>query len=365
MDYFSSRCAPNPANILIDAAQLEKLTFFWGSFSFDDSINLPNFETIRFIECSAFDKRLQFTKFVNLETLLCVSISPEFDLANYPKLRKIDLYPCPNDAHIVESLVRQRNELAQHRNLEISVCGISGASDIPLESGLFSCYLSLHAGDLDTLKSRCSNLESFVSFPGPVKLHLEEPNGEFGKLSRYFAILNIKEVSVRHLTTSSSTHFINFLRNINGVHHLLILNCSPIQTFFDALPSVAYMHKLYIYSDTMTHLDYEFLSKIRFLNKIDLMLNHHKFRIDSLCKIIVDSKFDKFRIVNKFFEINSHSAFHEIDNDPNRRLEVFDGTEYWRSLFTRSIETIEEVRLFLKTNPETKGGLDLNEIFVL
>lgn len=359
-----------PGNFLINAPKLEKLIFSWHWIdslwlnSSSSSIHLQNYATIRFVQCPDFDEHLQFQKFVNLEVLVCRKVSRDFQLSNYRKLRKIELFPGNYLSPTVESIIRQRNESFEHRDLAIFVCGLKEVADILLDtSGSFSDSLYFESSTLETLKSNYSKFEHSVPFPWPIKLRIKEPVGELDKLSRYFSVLNVKEIYAWDLTNSNSKCLLKFLKGIIGVRRLQVRDCSFDQTFFDELPSIAYICKLDIlYWQNTIDLNYEFLTKIRFLHVIYLRLFRNRIRIDWLCQIIVDRKIDKFRIENFFFDLASHHPRHRKTRDPNLRLEVSDGSEdLMGMLFMRKFETIEQAWLFLRENPEAKPGLELED----
>lgn len=147
--------------VQIKSQKLEML-IFW-NFP-QKPVTLSNPEMIRHIECTHFgEKEFQLDAFLNLEYLNCQSITANFQLSKYPKLKKLGVCPSKdrleNEFDIVNRLIAEKQAL-RRSDLEITVSGFKELSSIAYrgDRGTFD----LEFEDLRKLK------ENFSSFVAPL-----------------------------------------------------------------------------------------------------------------------------------------------------------------------------------------------------
>ena len=312
----------------IHSQRLERLVF-WNVA--ENSIALSNPEMIRHIECVHFkEKSFQIDSFPNLESLNCQSISANFQLSKYPKLKKLGVCPirsrCTPDSEnsklemefqILHRLIREKQAL-QRSDLEITVSGFKEISSIAFKG--FGIAYDLKREELRQLREHFS---SFVSpLPGHTKIFLS-PAVDLQGLSTFTRLLSILVVEIHE--DPNPELVITFLREINGVRTLRLKNCSYGPEFYDQLSSVPFISRFVLNKCEMSAVtSYHFLFAIRFLREfsaIDIDLPLEELR-DTIVHLLWRSEIKNFslyynQLCNEqlVFEVSQRAGLpnHEID----------------------------------------------------
>ena len=276
-------------NLKIHSQSLERLVVWNHCFN----ISLSNPEKVEYIECERFSESFQQHAFPNLIELYCANLPANFDISNYPKLRK--LLFCPgevslrgdqlNGFHIVDSLVRQRKQLERF-DLEILVSGFKGLTDRPIAIKRSEVsYFYLQPEHLERLK------ENFSNFVGPLPWQIEvvfPASIELARnLSRYLAGFNIFRVELEGELDPDLV--IEFLQEISGVY-VLTISCEFGLPFYAQLSSVPFIHTLGVYRPVIDCFD--FLCSIKTLQYFDFQGS--SLPIDHFGQLIERSKVNLF-----------------------------------------------------------------------
>ena len=288
--------------VRINSQRLEKLVFwnFW-----NDSVSLSNPEMVRHIECRDFtEKRFQIDSFPNLESLNCQSISVNFQLSNYPKLKKLGVCPSRNDLeeefNKLKRLIAEKQAL-RRSDLEITVSGFKGIDSTVFEEKID--LLNMKAEDVRKLRKH------FANFVGPVPGYTEiflDPSVDLKNLSKFTRHLSIRMVELNGNPNPGLV--IKFLREINGVSFLSLVKCSYGPEFYNQLTSVPFINEIEFEECQMSAVtNYDFIGTIKFLWSVsftDTVLPLEELE-EIMWHLVRDTKVDKVEFwYNRSIESN-------------------------------------------------------------
>ena len=260
------------------------------------AIILSNPEKVRYIECIYFsEQEFEVNRFPNLERLNCQSLTANFDISNYPKLKKLDICPTKeqflNGLQIVQRLLTQKKTL-NHTNLEITVFGFKGLTPVALER---ENELDGPTLKLDKLKKLENNFSNFVLLPWRTSTLISpDVEANLQNLPRFIRQLNIDRVTLSRDPNPALA--IQFLEAINGVSMLRISGCSYDQFFYNQLTLVPCIKLLKIDCNSQMSevTSFDFICKIRFLQ--EFYINDCELSLEELEDAIGRSEVEIFRI---------------------------------------------------------------------
>ena len=275
----------------IDSQRLEKLVF-WNYLP--TGMYLSNPEMIRHIECRHFtEKSFELDSFPNLESLNCQRISANFQLSNYPKLKKLGVCPPAHfqeeEFNNVKRLIAEKQAL-QRSELEITVSGFRGIDSTVFEEKID--LLKMQAEDVRKFRKH------FVNFVGPVpgthtNIYLD-PSVDLKDLSQFALYLSIHLVELEGNLNPELV--IKFLKEINGVSYLRMVKCSYGPEFYNQLTSVPFINEIDFHECQMSAVtNYDFIATINFLTSVsftDTVLPLEELG-DTMWHLVRNTKLDK------------------------------------------------------------------------
>ena len=292
--------------VSINSQRLERLVFW--NFLASQPITLSNPEMIRHIECGFFmEPGFRLNSFPNLESLNCQVISANFQLSNYPKLKKLGV--CPTIDHQEEEFNKVKRLIAEKQTLrrselEITVSGFKGIDSTVFEEKIDLLYMKVE--HVRKLRKHFANFVGPV--PGETEFHLD-PSVNLEGLSRFTRHLNIFAVEIHD--DPNPKLIIKFLREINGVFDLALVNCSYGTEFYNQLNSVPSINELYFGECQMSAVtNYDFIGTIKFLRSV--YIEDTVFPLEELEEImwhlVRNTKVDMVKFwYNKIMEMNGIS----------------------------------------------------------
>ena len=298
------------AKISITAPRLEKL-IVWDQYFMieqprqDLMIVLSHPERLKSLQCQRANLKAQ--QFPNLEQLTVLNVVLDFDMSNFPKLRRLDLCLCSSSGFHgdTENLLEQRRRL-QMNDLVITNLGTKaqvGNRNCILTNPSPEC-IQFHLGwDVGCF------VKNFMADYLPWELSFDWTVCRYerlGALGRFR--LNIKCVSIstkRRRRLPDSNSLVKFLVEVGGVKCLEFTDCSFTQEFYEKLTTVPYIGHLSMDFEPNLAPDFDFIGKIRWLNAISL--NVDRFTVDSFWLAFKRTKIKKLEIV--IAQENERSSF--------------------------------------------------------
>ena len=242
-------------------------------------LTLSHPDCLKFLQCQQVDKETGV--FQNLEHLSAQDVKLSFSLSYHGKLKRLDL--CTSSHEAIEELVEQRRKL----NLDLEITNFGVKDDVTstrnrvrnVNSICFQFY-----GGLDHLVKNFAidYLPWTVQFYSAFYLNFKG----LSELCR--SRITIEIVIAKKDWQPDPDLLIKFLVEIGGVKCLIIHRCPFDQNFYNQLEKVPYIGFLYIHGSMLCATDFEFICRIKFLNRICLCVRRPGF--ESFCEAFKRSK---------------------------------------------------------------------------
>ena len=271
-------------DLALDCPVLENLCLFSKQYMFQlgDSyrsncvVTFKSYETIKTLKCrNASSYNL---KIPNLEHLIFQKFNPfsEFNLLNFPKLKRLDLFP--NNIHSlpqIEDVFRQKNQYKNFNDLQILIFGLP----ISMLDENARNFCSLFVPDIigyeiernsDPIKTNYLNLKT-DHHPDYKIIY----NDSFYDTYQYFSKIDVHKVSAKELKETKI--LIDFIVKIGGVRSLKLTRCKIENESKEHFKKVPFLFLLQLENCEMEN-KCDFISDIKKLTQIYIETNYHPFQ---------------------------------------------------------------------------------------